>query len=363
MMKFTKIGNKLLPVFVLVAVLILAAGDAEAASGIFEQVRSKVAKTLHDVRNIVYVVGAIGLISFTFAAIFGRISFKHLATLCFSLFLLSVMQPFVTFFSGSTTALSELGYGDYTSGSGGAADDATTSGKCSAGTCPTSTGSGSGARKSATAGGGYTPPQFIGDTEIDGGTLDEVTVTAQRKSPTNSLGSLTAGLTIPEPTLNIDLSTITQQTPTVDTRTGWQKFKDTIKTVASEGKKAYSTASSVYSAAKNVRTAYDNTKNAVGNINGITDIGNILNAGTTIANSVQNIAGNVQNAASDIGTNYTDREGKTKAGDKVGAALDGVVTVAKEGRDVAETGTDIKNTVDAGVRMGDDIIHGRGIIK
>lgn len=372
MRNIAKIGNRLSVVaFAAAAVFVLSTGDALAASGIFETMRSKVATTLRDLRMIIYVVGGIGLITFTFAAIFGKISFKHLANICFSLFLVAMIAPFVRFFTGDESALTELSYNNYLSPVNGSADDHTVSGKCGS-NCPSSpdggTGTGGG-RVSSTGGmgtggtgtgGGYTAPQFMGDGDvtIDGGTLGEVVVTAQAPKKDNPLG-----LTIPTapdlssitpPTINIPTTT----TPPADTRTGWQKFKDTIKTVAKEGKKAVNTASSVYSAAKNVKTAIDNTTNALGNMHGIEGI---LNAGTVTATSVQNIAGNVQHAAATVGENYTDKEGQPTANDKVGTALGPVVDGAKEGEDVFRTGTEIKETTDAGVRLGGDILSGKGL--
>lgn len=353
MRNIAKIGNRLSVVTLLaVAVFVLSAGDALAASGIFETMRSKVATTLRDLRMIIYVVGGIGLITFTFAAIFGKISFKHLANICFSLFLVAMISPFVRFFTGDETALAELTYNNYLSTDNGQMPDQTTTGTCKS-NCPSSTDGGTG------TGGGYTAPQFTGDGDVtyDGGTLGEVVVTAQAPKKDNPLG-----LTIPTAP---DLSSITPPTisvpttsSTADTRTGWQKFKDTIKTVAKEGKKAVNTASTIYSAAKNVKTAVDNTKNALGNMHGIEGI---LNAGTITATSVQNIAGNVQHAADTVGQNYTDKEGQPTANDKVGAALGQIVDGAKEGEDVFRTGTEIHDTAEAGVRLGGDILSGKGL--
>lgn len=365
MRNIVKIGNRFSVVALLaVAVIALSAGDA-AAADIFGQVRTKVATTLRDLRMIIYVVGGIGLITFTFAAIFGKISFKHLANICFSLFLVSMMSPFVKFFSGSETALAELTYNNYLSTSNGQMADQTVSGSCGSGNCPSSADGGIGTdggtssvagSAAAGSGSGYTSPQFTGDDTIDGGTLGEVVVTASAPTNNNPLG-----LTIPtiDPsTINLNIPTTT--TPPADTRTGWQKFKDTIKTVAKEGKKAVNTASSVYSAAKNIKTAVDNTKNAVDNMHGIEGI---LNAGTVASTSVQNIVGNVQIAATTVGENYTDKEGQPTVGDKVGAALGQIADGAREGEDAFRTGTEIHDTTQAGIRLGGDILSGKGIVK
>lgn len=365
MRNIAKIGNRLSVVALLVvAVFILSAGDAFAASGIFETMRAKVAKTLFDLRKIIYVVGAIGLITFTYAAIFGKISFKHLANICFSLFLVAMIAPFVKFFTGNESALAELTYSNYLPAANGSADDQTVNGKCGS-SCPSSTDGGTGTgggRVSSTgsvgAGGAYTAPKFVGDGDvtIDGGTLDEVVVTAQAPKKNNPLGLSTPTIEIPTTLPEINIPTTT--TPPADTRTGWQKFKDTIKTVAKEGRKAVNTASTIYSAAKNVKTAVDNTKNALGNMHGIEGI---LNAGTVTATSVQGAIANVQHAAATVGENYTDKEGQPKAGDKVGAALGQIAEGAREGEDAFRTGTEIKNTADDAARLGGVILRGEGL--
>lgn len=359
MRNIAKIGNRLSVVaLAAAAVFVLSAGDALAASGIFETMRSKVATTLKGLQMIIYVVGGIGLITFTFAAIFGKISFKHLANICFSLFLVAMISPFVRFFTGDESALAELTYNNYLSPVNGSADDQTVSGSCGS-NCPSSADGGMGTGGGTTSGtGGYTSPQFTGDGDVtyDGGTLGEVVVTASAPKNNNPLGLSVPTVEIPTTLPEINIPTTTSSS--TDTRTGWQKFKDTIKTVAKEGKKAVNTASTVYSAAKNVKTAIDNTKNALGNMHGIEGI---LNAGTVTATSVQNIAGNVQHAAATVGENYTDKEGQPTANDKVGAALGQIVDGAKEGEDVFRTGTEIKETTDAGVRLGGDILSGKGL--
>lgn len=75
---------------------------------------------------------------------------------------------------------------------------------------------------------------------------------------------------------NIKLDPIATAGTEVDTRTGWQKFKDGIKTVAQEGLKAYNTASSVISAAGSVYDAVDST---VKGVQGADGIGGIITAG------------------------------------------------------------------------------------
>ena len=80
-----------------------------AGKDIFGTMRCMVAYTLYDLRYIIYIVGGLGLIAFAYGAIFGKLSFKHLANICFSLFL--------------DTAVPELTYKDYLSKDGDISDD------------------------------------------------------------------------------------------------------------------------------------------------------------------------------------------------------------------------------------------------
>lgn len=431
-MKFLKNGNKLSILgFILCVAIVLISSDAlaeaatqaAAATGggspyskcqggsIFETLRCMIANTLRDIRNIVYVVGGIGLITFTFAAIFGKISFKHLANICISLFLLSMMSPFVAFFTGSDTALTELEYGLYLSPEDSDVEDSNVTGACKGGNCPSSSsgviGGGSGGTgqafvpgetgasnsSSGTAGSGgqaIVPGETGVDDAIDGGMLDEVVVTAEAPK----MPGITGLATVQNPkATDLAMPTLTSNNTEVDTRTGWQKFKDGINKVATEGKKAYNTASTVYSAAKNIHTAGKNTVNAIKNAD---SLGDVLMAGTVAMNSVQNIAGNITMAAGAVG-GYTDqkmlndinneidrlrqdsqnnpgnvdannqriqelqqqaREGTAQA--KTENALGGLVNAAGEGRDVFNTGTDINNTVNAGNNLLKDIVSGNG---
>lgn len=112
--------------------------DASAAN-IFETVKEKVYNTLHDLRAIIYIIGGFGLVCFTFAAIFGRISFKHLATISFSLFLVAAMGLFISYFTEDGTAASKLEYRDNTSANNNSTpNDSPDGGKCNSGECPQS---------------------------------------------------------------------------------------------------------------------------------------------------------------------------------------------------------------------------------
>ncbi|HCU59295.1 MAG TPA: hypothetical protein DIC64_04870, partial [Alphaproteobacteria bacterium] len=72
----------------------------ESASDIFVILQKKIYGTLVDLRQIVYVIAGFGLVMFAVAAIFNKISYKHLGYIMIGLSLLSLMFPFLEYFSG-----------------------------------------------------------------------------------------------------------------------------------------------------------------------------------------------------------------------------------------------------------------------
>ncbi|MBR2299129.1 MAG: hypothetical protein IJ870_00965 [Alphaproteobacteria bacterium] len=74
-------------------------GDANAKD-IFSILQKKLYSTLVDLRKIVYVIAGFGLVMFAVAAIFNKISYKHLGYIMIGLSLLSLMFPFLEYFSG-----------------------------------------------------------------------------------------------------------------------------------------------------------------------------------------------------------------------------------------------------------------------
>lgn len=78
---------------------------------IFHFIACKAMTTLADIRVIVYTLAGFGLIAFAFAAIFNKISWKHLAHLCIALFILSMMTPFIEYFTHDDGT--KLTYGNY----------------------------------------------------------------------------------------------------------------------------------------------------------------------------------------------------------------------------------------------------------
>lgn len=106
--------KKIINIYITAAVLILlSAGTSFAADNIFATIASKVSSTLLDLQKVVYIIGGLGMVAFAFAAVFGKISFRHLSYLSFSLFLVAMMGPFVRYFTGDDTAMTQLDYQDY----------------------------------------------------------------------------------------------------------------------------------------------------------------------------------------------------------------------------------------------------------
>lgn len=74
--------------------------DSAKSKDIFTILQKKLYNTLIDLRKIVYVIAGFGLIVFAVAAIFNKISYKHLGYIMVGLSLLSLMFPFLEYFSG-----------------------------------------------------------------------------------------------------------------------------------------------------------------------------------------------------------------------------------------------------------------------
>lgn len=72
---------------------------SEAEGNIFLLIACKAMITLADLRVIAYIISGFGMIALAYAAIFGKMSFKHLANIGIGLFLLSMMTPFIEYFT------------------------------------------------------------------------------------------------------------------------------------------------------------------------------------------------------------------------------------------------------------------------
>lgn len=108
--------NKMLALLLL-GLIIFSPVSAFAASGdIFTIISNKMITTIQDVRKIVYVIAGFGLIMFAVLAVFNKISFKHLSYIMIGLSLLSVMMPFINYFSGANLEDSEYVYENFIAG-------------------------------------------------------------------------------------------------------------------------------------------------------------------------------------------------------------------------------------------------------
>lgn len=83
------------------------------SENIFEQIACKALNFLADLRIIAYIIAGFGLVMFAWGAIFNKISWKHFSQIAIGLFLLSMIGPFITYFSGDKSVESQLGYGNF----------------------------------------------------------------------------------------------------------------------------------------------------------------------------------------------------------------------------------------------------------
>lgn len=317
----------------------------QAGQGIFKVMACKITTTLYDIRKIVYILGGLGLVAFTFAAIFNKISFKHLANIALSLFLLSMMTPFIEYFT-SADGSRPLTYGYFLQPDFTEADYSTTFGECEGNDCPVSTtvarGSAGSSSESGLVGG------LTGGADGTGGLISGDKMPALVSSPVGNLADLAGGTDLS----NIKLEGLATAGTEVDTRTGWQKFKDTIKTVAEEGLKAYNTASTVISAAGTVYNAVDSTVKGVESAQGV---GGIITAGVGAFNSFNTATGAITSAAGTVGTNYTDKEGEKSLGEKVDDFFSGANKGSNEGKEVTQDLGTINGTANGMMNLPKDI--------
>ena len=255
-----------------------------------------------------------------------------------------MVTPFIEYFTQAPGA--KLTYGSFLQPDFTEADYSMTFGECEGGDCPVSTTVAGGAVAGGSSGGG------LGGS--GGGLGGGLTTGSDGRLeplapipgiPGGSLASMVGTTDIK----NIKLDPIATAGTEVDTRTGWQKFKDGIKTVAQEGLKAYNTASSVISAAGSVYNAVDSTVKGVQGVDGIKDVGGIITAGVGAFDNFTTATGAITGAAGTIGTNYTDKEGEKGLGEKVDDFFKGKNKGAQEGKEVTQDLGTINGTVN-GIR-------------
>lgn len=234
----------------------------EIGGNVFLLIACKATTTLADLRVIAYIISGFGMVALAYAAIFGKMNWKHLANIGIGLFLLSMMTPFIEYFT--TGKDNTLRFGKYLpagfsdiQGSDGQVTDC--------------------------------------DKDLDKNStfcnqiLPEVTVTGKKQkwSLKDLKGSITAGL-------------------------------NAVRNASDMYKAAKSTVSNVKSAVSNMTAqiksgggGLDGIINAAGAVANAT--GTIVNSGQVLANNIATNAGNLSNNIRDAGSTNAAREARAEA--------------------------------------------------
>ncbi len=91
-------------------------GVCANAGNIFKQIACKAMMFLIDLRVLAYIISGFGMVMFAWAAIFNKISWKHFSQIAIGLFMLSMIGPFITYFTGYEDVEKNLEYGNYLGG-------------------------------------------------------------------------------------------------------------------------------------------------------------------------------------------------------------------------------------------------------
>lgn len=232
----------------------------EIKGNIFMLIACKATTTLADLRVIAYIISGFGMVALAYAAIFGKMNWKHLANIGIGLFLLSMMTPFIEYFVYD--GKKELKFGKYLPA--GFTDIQGSDGKV----------------------------EDCGKVNVDGksSSVCEVLVTAEVKKEKWSLkdlkGSIQAGMSA-------------------------------VRNASDMYKAAKSTVSNVKSQVSNMKSAIKNGGGGLdGIINGVTAVagaaGNIVNSGQLLANNIASNASNLTNNIRDAGSTNQSREARAK---------------------------------------------------
>lgn len=228
----------------------------EIGGNVFLLIACKATTTLADLRVIAYIISGFGMVALAYAAIFGKMNWKHLANIGIGLFLLSMMTPFIEYFT--TGKDNTLRFGKYLpagfsdiQGSDGQVTD------CDEENCP---------------------EYMLGDVVVTG--------KKEKWSLKDLKGSITAGL-------------------------------DAVRNASDMYKAAKSTVSNVKSAVSNMTAqiksgggGLDGIINAAGAVANAT--GTIVNSGQVLANNIATNAGNLSNNIRDAGSTNAAREARAE---------------------------------------------------
>ena len=293
--------------------------------GLFRTIACKVTTTLYDIRKIVYIIGGFGLIAFTYAAIFNKISFKHLANICISLFLLSMMTPFIEYFvsdDGYTLTFHDKLPTDFTEADWSQTEDCGSN-------CPKSVNETSSGGLAAGANGSGISSSVGGSSAA--GTAGTVGAAGAAESPMARGGALEKleGIGTGTGVSSQKNSGLALAKEPIDNRTGWQKLKDGVnKTVGvvRDAKNAADAGLATYAAVTAAgRNIYDTAKNT-----NYKDPNAIFNAIRDVGNSVNSGLGAITSGAGTVGDIYFDKEGEKTTGRKTEEAFKPVVDTVND---------------------------------
>ena len=234
---------------------------SEVEGNIFLLIACKAMITLADLRVIAYIISGFGMIALAYAAILGKMSFKHLANIGIGLFLLSMMTPFIEYFT--TGKDGTLRFGKY----------------LPAGFTDIQGSDGSVAECDEDAN---------MDSEFCSQMLPEVTVTAKKEKWTlkDLKGSIEAGLNAVRNASNM-----------------YKAAKSTVSNVSN-------TISNMSAQIKAGGGGLDGILNAAGAISNATS--SIVNSGQTLANNWATNAGELSSNFRDVGATNAEREARAQ---------------------------------------------------
>lgn len=277
--------------FCLVALLILVATPAEAAN-IFETITSRAATALSSIKTLVFILAGFGLIAFTFAAIFGKLSWKHFANIAIGLFLVASMGLFIQYFVTKDGENYKLSYGNYLGSAFG--DTAGTSGDSFGGAAD-----GSGTGNAAGDGKGS-------ETSDGKVAFDPATGLPLVSGSTGAGGSMLSGLDNSNlvPSNLSGSNTSDSESKKQKEKRGLKGFLSDIKNVANAAQQAKNAVDTGISFAKNVASTYENVKNSVKN-NG-TSFSGLLTSAADIAAGADRIKQETESAVSNVGARVSD---------------------------------------------------------
>ncbi len=92
------------------------AGSGDPDTKVFAQIACKALMFLIDLRVIAYIISGFGMVAFAYAAVFNKINWKHFSMIAIGLFLLAMIGPFISYFTGDNTVEVNLQYGNYLGG-------------------------------------------------------------------------------------------------------------------------------------------------------------------------------------------------------------------------------------------------------